>query len=60
VALQAAGFRAGLTLNPVTYQDPSEPFRLNRMRIDYNTTMEQFMGYLDLDYSRGLYTRTSR
>jgi peptidoglycan/xylan/chitin deacetylase (PgdA/CDA1 family) len=58
--VQAAGFTSAVTLNPVGYQDPSEPYRLNRLQVDYNMTLEQFIETVNGRLGMFLYTRGSR
>lgn len=58
--VQAAGFTSAVTLNPVGYQEPAEPFRLNRLRVDYQMTMEQFVELINGNYGKFLYTKGSR
>ncbi|MHB1354980.1 MAG: polysaccharide deacetylase family protein [Anaerolineae bacterium] len=55
--VQAAGFTSAVTLNPVGYQDPTEPFRLNRLRIAYQTTMEEFIEMLNGRLGRLIYVK---
>jgi len=44
--LAAHGYRTGFTLNPLPYQDPSDPFRINRLRISYEMDLEDFIAIL--------------
>ncbi|MHB9031531.1 MAG: polysaccharide deacetylase family protein [Anaerolineae bacterium] len=58
--VQAAGFTSAVTLNPVGYQEPGEPYRLNRLQVDYNMTMDQFIEMVNGRWGMMLYTRGSR
>jgi len=42
----ASGYRTGYSLNPTIYQDRADPFFIGRSRIDYDTTMEDFIALL--------------
>ena len=39
-ALARYGYTTGFTLNPTRFQDPDEPYRLGRLRISYDTTLD--------------------
>lgn len=41
-ALKEHGYTTAFTLNQIVYQSPSDPYRLNRLRISYGTTLEEF------------------
>ncbi|MCE5257527.1 MAG: polysaccharide deacetylase family protein [Chloroflexi bacterium] len=58
--VQAAGFTSAVTLNPVGYQEPAEPYRLNRLQIDYSMTLEQFIETVNGNLGKFLYTKGSR
>jgi peptidoglycan/xylan/chitin deacetylase (PgdA/CDA1 family) len=55
--VQAAGFTSAVTLNPVGYQDPAEPFRLNRLQVAYQTTMEEFIEMVNGRLGRMIYIK---
>ena len=55
--VQAAGFTSAVTLNPVSYQDPAEPFRLNRLQVAYQTTMEEFKEMVNGRLGRMIYIK---
>lgn len=55
--VQAAGFTNAVTLNPVGYQDPAEPFRLNRLQVAYQTTMEEFIDMVNGRLGRMIYIK---
>jgi peptidoglycan/xylan/chitin deacetylase (PgdA/CDA1 family) len=55
--VQAAGFTNAVTLNPVGYQDPAEPFRLNRLQVAYQTTMDEFKELVNGRLGRMIYIK---
>jgi peptidoglycan/xylan/chitin deacetylase (PgdA/CDA1 family) len=46
-ALSGYGYRTAFTLNPTSYQDPLAPLQLGRRRIDYATTLEDFIALVE-------------
>lgn len=46
-ALGRYGYRTAFTLNPSKYQVPDEPYLLSRLRVEYDTTMEEFAELLE-------------
>lgn len=58
--VEAAGFTSAVTLNPVGYQDPTDPFRLNRLQVDYHMTMDQFIETVTGRLGYYLYYKYSR
>jgi peptidoglycan/xylan/chitin deacetylase (PgdA/CDA1 family) len=55
--VQADGFTSAVTLNPVGYQDPAEPFRLNRLQVAYQTTMQEFEEMVNGRLGRMIYIK---
>ena len=41
-ALEAHGYTSAMTLNPLLYQVPGDPFRLSRLLVPYDMTLEEF------------------
>jgi len=46
MALVAAGYSLGLTINPTRYQYRGQPYRLNRIHAPYDATIEEFAALL--------------
>lgn len=40
------GYRTGYSLNPIFWQRPEEPFFIGRLRVDYRTTLQDFVELL--------------
>lgn len=45
-AVANSGYRTAYSLNPTIYQSPDDPYFVGRMRVDYSTTLEQFVAML--------------
>lgn len=45
-SVSASGYRTAYSLNPTIYQSPEDPFFIGRMRVDYDTSLDDFIAML--------------